>query len=218
MSDGTHSGPKLAFSGLVLAAGQSRRMGTDKALLTVDGQQLWRRQRARLLAAGASEVLISARAEQTWSAGLNVVHDATPDCGPLGGIVAGLRAACSDHLLVVAVDMPRLPLTWLQELVAAAGEQRGAVGRWPDGKFEPLAALYPRPLLAGFEAALAARQLSLQPLVAAAVDRGALRVIPLDASRQSDLANWNEPAQITAGGAAPLSSSAAMPKRNLSRA
>lgn len=186
----------LAFSGLVLAGGRSRRMGTDKALLEHEGQPLWRRQHALLRAAGASEVLISARDDQAWSAGLPVVHDATPDCGPLSGIIAGLRAARTDHLLVVAVDLPRLPLAWLHALIAAAGHAHGAVGRWPEGKFEPLAALYPRTLLAPFADALAAGRLSLQPLAAAAAQRGDLRIIALEASRRRDLANWNEPTDL----------------------
>lgn len=193
MSAGTHSGPKLAFSGLVLAAGHSRRMGTDKALLTVDGQQLWRRQRARLLAAGAREVLISAREDQSWSAGLPVVRDAAPDCGPLGGIVAGLRAAQAEHLLVVAVDLPQLSIAWLQQLIAHADRASGAVGRWAGGHFEPLAAIYPRQVLEDFAAALEARQLALQPLVAHAVQRGHLRAITLEAGRKGEFANWNEP-------------------------
>jgi molybdopterin-guanine dinucleotide biosynthesis protein A len=172
-------------------------MGTDKALLEIDGERLWQRQRDLLTTAGAREVLISARAEQTWSTGLTVVRDDAPDCGPLGGIVAGLRAAQTDHLLVVAVDLPRLSLTWLRELIAAADEQCGAVGRWAGGHFEPLAAIYPRRVLADFSAALATRQLALQPLIAHAVQRGHLRAITLYAKRQDELANWNAPTRPT---------------------
>jgi molybdopterin-guanine dinucleotide biosynthesis protein A len=171
-------------------------MGTDKALLQVAGQALWQRQHALLQAAGAHEVLVSARPDQTWSDGLRVVTDAAPDCGPLGGIVAGMRAARTNHLLVVAVDLPNLPLTWLQELIATASETHGAIGRWPDGKFEPLAALYPLRLLAPFAAALAARELALQSLVKTAVQRAELGVIPIDGSCARDVANWNEPADI----------------------
>ncbi len=196
MSAGAKSRPRLAFSGLVLAGGRSRRMTTDKALLQIEGRPLWQRQRDLLLAAGAAEVLISARHDQTWSAGLNIVTDPVPDCGPLGGIVAGLRAARTDLLLVVAVDLPHLPPTWLRELIDTAGENHGAIGRWPDGGFEPLAALFPRSLLDPFSADLAAHQLALQPLVAAAAQRGELRVITLDTARARELANWNEPSDM----------------------
>jgi molybdopterin-guanine dinucleotide biosynthesis protein A len=182
-----------AVSGLVLAGGRSRRMGVDKALLEVAGQPLWQRQRDLLLAAGVEDVLISARPDQGWSAGLPVVHDAAPDHSPLGGIVAGLGAARADRLFVLAVDLPRLSPSWLEELWAAATVAGGAVGRWPEGHFEPLAALYPRGVLAEFSAALAARRLALQPLLAQAVAHGHLRVIPLTAARRDDFTNWNEP-------------------------
>ena len=44
-------------------------MGRDKALLACDGAPLWRRQRDLLAQAGAAEILLSARPEQTWAAG-----------------------------------------------------------------------------------------------------------------------------------------------------
>ena len=48
--------PPLEFSAVVLAAGHSTRMGSDKALLEFAGVALWRRQHAMLRQAGAAEI------------------------------------------------------------------------------------------------------------------------------------------------------------------
>ena len=50
------------LSGVVFAGGRSRRMGRDKAFLTIGGTTLVRRQVALLGAAGCNELLISGRA------------------------------------------------------------------------------------------------------------------------------------------------------------
>lgn len=83
-----------------------------------------------------------------------VVWDPPGSGGPLAGIVAGLqriRRSPPDSLsaagiLVLAVDMPRIRTDLLRELVAAAGPGLGAAPR-VRGRWEPLAAVYPREAL-----------------------------------------------------------------------
>jgi len=88
---------------VVLAGGQGRRMGADKALLLVEGQRLVDMVVAGLSARG--DRVIVARGDR--SLGLpNEVAD-VPGCpGPLGGLVAGLEAARSELVALVPVDAP----------------------------------------------------------------------------------------------------------------
>jgi molybdopterin-guanine dinucleotide biosynthesis protein A len=100
--------------GVVLAGGLSLRMGRDKALLPWQGRPLIERQIAVLREAGVDSVQVSGERPNYHGVADPVAH-----AGPLGGI-AGIAAVCEDgELLIVPVDMPRLPPSLLQRLLAA---------------------------------------------------------------------------------------------------
>jgi len=171
-------------------------MRRDKALLERDGTVMWRRQRDRLAAAGAAELLLSARSDQAWAETAEgfgaIVRDASPDSGPLGGITAALEHCTHGHLAVLAVDLPHMEPGWFATLLGDCGPGVGSVGRI--GKFfEPLAAVYPRELAPLACAALERRELSLQKLLATGVAQGLLRVREITPAEQPMFANWNEP-------------------------
>ena len=189
--------PELSFDAVLLAAGHSIRMRRDKALLEIAGRPMWQRQREVLADAGARGIFLSARSDQAWAenaAGFaGIVRDASLDSGPLGGIVAALERCEQSHLAVLAVDLPQMEPGWFAALLADCAPGRGAVGR--SGKwFEPLAAIYPRELLPLARAALERRDLSLQKLLAAGVERKLLREREISAAEAPQFTNWNEPA------------------------
>ncbi len=169
------------FSAVLLAAGQSQRMGSDKAMLaTADGRTWWERQCAVLTQAGAAEIFISARPEQTWvPATMTVVRDAEESGGPLAGIVAALERTAHGHVAVLAVDLPAMRAEWFTALWGACGPGVGAVGKYRN-YFEPLAAIYPREILPTARMALARGEGSLQRLIAAEAARFAVREIGAD--------------------------------------
>lgn len=186
-----------AFSAVVLAAGRSTRMGSDKALLTTpEGQTFWERQRDVLTGAGAAEIFLSARTEHAWAntaAGFTaVLHDKVLRGGPLAGIAVALEHASQPHLTVLAVDLPRMEAAWFRLLLAECSPGVGAVGRHGDF-YEPLAAIYPRELLPFVQAALAKRELSLQSLLAGAVARDRFKVREISGEEVAWFENRNEP-------------------------
>ena len=185
-----------SFDAVLLAAGHSIRMRRDKALLPHAGGLLWQRQLDVLDRAGAKQVFLSARIDQTWAEEApgfaSVVRDAQPDSGPLGGIVAALEQCGQGLLAVLAVDLPQMTPEWFTTLLSDCAPGRGAVGR--NGKwFEPLAAIYPRELLPLARAALERRELPLQKLLTRAVADGLLRVREISPPESPWFANWNEP-------------------------
>ena len=98
------------LSAAALAGGQSRRMGTDKALvpLAAGGQPMLAVVLERL-AAVASELLVVANEQERYAKfGVRVVPDLNRNAGALGGIHAAISWAEHDHCLVVACDMPLL--------------------------------------------------------------------------------------------------------------
>lgn len=185
------------YSAIVLAAGRSTRMGRDKALLEIEGVPLWQRQREVLVAAGAAEVFLSARPDQSWTrraAGFaGVVHDAMPGCGPLVGATAGLERATHPWLAVLAIDLPAMVPDWFRALLADCGPGVGVIG-CRNGFFEPLAAIYPREFKWLAWEALARGEYAFQRLAAHAVREGLLRGREIRAEEAGWFVNWNEPA------------------------
>ncbi|AXO15566.1 molybdenum cofactor guanylyltransferase MobA [Thalassospira indica] len=115
--------------GLILAGGDARRMGGDKAFREVGGKSLIGRV-IDVAQAQCDQVMISsnAGAEAFADYGLPVVGDAPkPGQGPLGGILGGLKALPDgiDWLVTFPVDCPIVPLDMVERLRTAA-EDAGA--------------------------------------------------------------------------------------------
>ena len=106
--------------GLVLAGGESKRMGTDKGKLRWHGkeQRLWM---ADLLRHFCTEVFISCRAEQVGEIDMHrykTIKDEYTTAGPLGAIFSAFNKAQDVAWLVIACDLPYLDAPAIQYLVA----------------------------------------------------------------------------------------------------
>lgn len=134
-----------SLTGLVLAGGQSARMGRDKALLVAGGEPLLARA-ARVLGGVCGRVLVAVRAEQAELpeyAGFELVVDDRRDAGPAAGLLAAWRAAPGSALLVLAVDMPLVDAPLLGLLVDARDPALLATAfEHADGTLEPLCAIW----------------------------------------------------------------------------
>lgn len=145
----------VTMSGLVLAGGSSRRMGTDKAQMVVRGELLVSRAVRTLSEVCAEVVVASGDGHRLDHLGLTQVADVMPDAGPLAGIAAGLAAARHPVVAVVAVDMPDISAPLLRFLAglwdgawdgAGNGAWDGPAALVPvvDGRWQPLHAVYAR--------------------------------------------------------------------------
>ena len=90
------------LTGVLLVGGASRRFGSPKALVEVDGERLVDRG-SRVLAEACDEVLVVGKPGE-------LPFDVLPDAGevraPIAGVVAGLRAAAHDVVVFLPVDCP----------------------------------------------------------------------------------------------------------------
>lgn len=172
-------------------------MGRNKALLHVDNVALWQRQYALLGEAGSAHRLVSVRAGDDWlPADVPRVLD-SGEKGPFGGLLAALEASTTTHIIALAVDLPRLPLSWLLRLRSQCAPGRGAVGHnTAVNAFEPLAAIYPRQLLTLALEADARGAYCLQSLLARAIAEGLLHVEPITSADRPAFANWNHPSDV----------------------
>jgi molybdopterin-guanine dinucleotide biosynthesis protein A len=180
-------------TGLILAGGESRRFGSDKALHLVDGRPMIEHV-YNVVTGVVGDVFISV-SDPSVNTGLPAEHlpDIYPDAGPLAGMHAGLLRCRSPWLLAAACDMPFLTADVLGLLLAArTGTMGPVVARSSDGQLHPLCALYPRDMLIYVEAALAARRFALHALLERASFVTEVAV-PANAVR-----NINRPQDLTA--------------------
>jgi molybdopterin-guanine dinucleotide biosynthesis protein A len=172
---------------LLLAGGESRRMGRSKALLEVEETTLieWLAER---LAPGFEELRVAARDASQLPAGLRprLVTDARPGAGPLGGIEAGLAVARYPTVVVVACDMPYVTAELTGRLVDAAQGHDAAVPRVGE-RVEPACAAYRRSAAASITAALEAGDLKVADAL------GGLDVAWLEDEEPALFTNLNTP-------------------------
>lgn len=186
-----------AITALVLAGGRARRMGgLDKRELVVEGRTIFERQ-CDVLADRVTEILVSS---PRAIAGHRTVADTIEGGGPVAGIAAGLAAARTPWLLVIAGDMPHISGALIDRMIGRIDQAIDAVGVRVGTLPEPLFALF---RVAAFrhivEARLAARQLRASGLLTetgravAWIEEAELR--ELDPALKM-LSNINEPGDL----------------------
>ncbi|MBN1656821.1 MAG: molybdenum cofactor guanylyltransferase [Anaerolineae bacterium] len=131
------------ISAIVLAGGQSRRLGRDKAFLPVGGKPLVAHVVHTLAVLSDDLIVVANNLEAYTPLGLRarLIHDEEPGKGSLMGIYSGLKVACHEHALAVACDMPFLNVDLLRYMVELVPGYDIVVPR--DGTLiEPLHAVY----------------------------------------------------------------------------
>lgn len=119
-------------------------MGTDKALIEVDGVPLARRVANALRAAGADPVIaVGGDLAGLGALGLTVVPDGHPSEGPLGGILTALAETTEDVVVVLACDLPAADADTIRA-VAEGLRDADVAAPWHDGRHELLHAAYHR--------------------------------------------------------------------------
>jgi len=138
----------------ILAGGQSKRMGRDKALLPAGDQVLLERVIDRVKPL-SDDVFISTNSPDRYGQfGLRCVVDVYPGKAALGGIYSALLAAHHPYVLVVACDMPLLNTALLQYLVDLAPTADAIVPMVNAPHPETLHAVYSKKSLPAIEACL----------------------------------------------------------------
>jgi molybdenum cofactor guanylyltransferase len=183
---------ETSFSAVLLAGGESRRMGNDKATVLFRGTPLWQIQLELLRQLTPQEIFVSARSDPEWRpADIQFVADDPPSRGPLSGLAASLDRMSTSHLLALAIDMPRMSNKYLEFLCAQIEPGRGVVPKIGD-RAEPLAAIYPREAAIDFHHALTGTDFSLQTLVCHLLATGRLRDVSIVEQESKLFRNVNE--------------------------
>lgn len=189
--------------GVILAGGQSRRYGRDKAFVPLAGTSLIAQVIARAVPQ-VSRLVISAPDDPRFTAlGLPVVADTVREsaggpAGPLAGVLAALdwlaeREPGARWLASFAVDTPLLPLDMVERLGQAADEQGAAVACCRSaGQLHPLQALWSMDLRHPLRAALESGERAVHRFV----QRQKPAIVDFSAEPFDPFANVNTPADL----------------------
>ncbi len=133
-------------TGLVLAGGQGERFGIYKAIVPLNGEPLILRP-FRVLHELSDEVIIAHGGERQLEPLKEVCPEAIfvadDETGPLGGLLAGFRAARMKWVLVAPCDAPLLSVELYRELLSRARRVEGCVARL-HGTANPVVGVYLR--------------------------------------------------------------------------
>ena len=188
----------MNISAVLLAGGESRRMGKEKTTLLFRGKPLWQTQLDLLRKLNPTELFVSARADPSWRpTDVKFVADDSPSHGPMSGLAAALAQLQTEHLLALATDMPFVTEKYLEFLCSQIEPGRGVIPKIDD-RFEPLAAIYPREALADVQSALLGKDFSLQPLARRLAAEGKLQVVSITSPEKELFRNLNEPSDLAA--------------------
>jgi molybdopterin-guanine dinucleotide biosynthesis protein A len=197
----------LAVGTIVLAGGESSRMGRSKAWLTFEGEPLLTRV-VRRLATGFAPLVVVAAPDQVLPAlpaHVQVARDRVAREGPLEGLAVGLEhlASSSRRAFVCTCDAPFVTST-LAVALANLCERDAAVPE-VDGRLHPLAAVYATDTHRVARALRDADERRVTAFVGAiqATRVGADRLLAHEALRSEDpelasLVNVNTPADLEA--------------------
>lgn len=153
------------LAAVVLAGGQSRRMGQPKAWLPIGGETFLQRIVRTVSRAAAEIVVVAAPGQQLPELGAlaTVVCDSIEGGGPLIGLETGWRAVRGpcEQLFACGCDTPLLTPEFIR-CVARACVGREAAVPAVDGRRQPLAACYAFDLLPRLSTLIATGERSLQ--------------------------------------------------------
>ena len=153
-------------SAIVVAGGESRRLGQDKRQLRLGSSRTLLEATVATVASLTDDVVIVVSTDPTLHAGMpaRVVQDPQPGAGPLNALVAGLAAIEHEFAVVVACDLPFLNRSLLRGLLSESRDYDLLVPVRADGRLEMLHAIYGKSCLRPARRRLADRRLKLAGL------------------------------------------------------
>jgi molybdopterin-guanine dinucleotide biosynthesis protein A len=178
---------------ILLAGGRSSRMGTNKLLLELAGEQVIGKIKKEMSSMFSHCLLVANEEEPYRSLAVPIVSDVYPGKGPLAGIHAGLSASDAKVNFVVAGDMPFASPELADYLLTELGEHDALIPM-VKGQAHPLFAVYTKNCIQPFAACLEEGQLKvvngLQQVHASYLE---LSQAPLPIDLEKALFNMNAP-------------------------
>lgn len=133
-------------SGVILAGGESRRFGSNKALADWRGAPMIASV-AKAVGAVVAKTFVAVKETEPYrfleGPRLEIVKDLLKEQHPLGGIYTALSVCPAERVFVCACDMPLLQPGLIRALLEASSGYEAAIPVW-DGEPQPLCGVYSR--------------------------------------------------------------------------
>jgi molybdopterin-guanine dinucleotide biosynthesis protein A len=129
------------ITGILLAGGMSRRMGTEKGSLKI-GRKLLYEYPLALLEEVCDEVLISSCKDSAIRTQHRIICDEVKGIGPLGGIYSCLKQSSNELNVVLSYDMPMVNKSLFRLLIGESDAYDIVMPAMQEKRPEPLCALY----------------------------------------------------------------------------
>lgn len=153
---------RTKLTGIILAGGKSRRLGTNKALLELNGKKMIDYP-VRLLEQCCSRIIISSN--ESLSFPYPVIPDAIKENSPMAGIYSCLLHSLTPCNAVLSCDMPFLSKELILYLAARAERNKIVVPVHHDNLMEPLCAIYPTDAAASIYESMEKKQFTLHDYI-----------------------------------------------------
>lgn len=170
-------------TGVLLAGGKSRRMGTDKRALAVGQRTLLERSCSVLCGMFRQVCMVIAQDSQPVEVHVPVMCDLIPSCGSLGGLYTGLHEATTPYIFLAACDMPFIRTDLVRHMVNQKDDADVVLAYW-NGRPQPTHAVYSRNCLPVVEELIRKGDLKIHKLIATSALR--VRLITEDEVRKID--------------------------------
>lgn len=144
---------KKNITGIILAGGNSTRMGTDKGTLTLDNIT-FTQHIINQLTPIVDEVIIVSNHKNYDEFGVKRISDNVKDYGPVAAVYTGLKASKTDHNLIISCDSPKVDFDVFKPLLEERNNKYDIVQYISNYRTTPLIALYNKKCLGVFKLAL----------------------------------------------------------------
>jgi molybdopterin-guanine dinucleotide biosynthesis protein A len=132
---------KTHMTAIILAGGNSVRMGENKAFIQIDGVPIIARIHSLLKDLFREVVIVTNQKDLFKNFDSNIQTDLFPNKGALGGLYTGIFFSSFQYSFCVACDMPFIKRSLVQFLIKSKGDEDAIVPRTNDG-LQPLHAIY----------------------------------------------------------------------------
>ena len=181
------------ITAIILAGGQSRRMGRDKGLVMLNGKPMVQHVLDKAQSITDNAMIITNQPGYEHF-GVPTYSDLIEDKGPLGGIYTGLHYTQTEYNLVLSCDIPLVPVSFLKRLVSYRGENQAWVP--VQGQhFQPLCAIYKKEIVPQIKLSVKAGQLSMHKFLET-INTAFIDMSDVGVEYKNGFANLNSPEDV----------------------
>lgn len=134
------------MTGVILAGGKNRRIGTNKAFLVVNGSRIIDRTVGIFKDIFAEVIIVTNDPLAYLGQNVTIVTDILPEKGALGGLYTGLFFASHSRAFVCACDMPFIDAKFIEYMIRQIGSYDIVAPDAGDG-WQPMHAIYDKKCL-----------------------------------------------------------------------